>query len=132
MEYEFEDLIERWASDDMTMVRTLDLGCMKQVIEIEYKTYNLRHYEGVRYYTGFEDIFRDNYAMPLIEAIDDYDYFIYEDYPWLAKWLFENFDKCLGDDDNSNYIRYVAQWWDEHQEGNPACFYEWQDLEGAE
>lgn len=132
LEKKFEEIIVNYLQDDCTWVHTLDINPMKQVIEIDKETGDINHYEDRQYYHGFENIFREYFADSFFDAIDIYDYFIYKDYHFLARWLLENCEKyvnAFGDLDEVNYVKYVAQWWKEHGEGNPVCFREWQKNE---
>lgn len=135
LEKKFEEIIVNHLRDDCTWVYTLDINLMKQVIEIDKKTGDINHYEDRPSWHGlygFENIFREHFAEAFFEAVDTYDYFIYKDYPFLAGWLLGNCWKYVdkfGDLDEVKYVKYVAQWWIEHNEGNPVCFREWQENE---
>ena len=126
----FQEVIDHYLPDSDTWVYCLTLSpTLKQVIEIDNNTGGINHYED----ESFENIFRDNFAHPLTENIDIYDYMIYEYYPWLAKWLLDNISSVLRSDCKAvKYTEYVADWWNDHDCGNPVCFDEWEQNEFVE
>lgn len=114
----FKQLIKDYASDDSTIVHCEELfGVIKQVIEVNTDSYEITHYEG----DTWENIFRNNYAVAFADCIDVYDYFLYDLYPELAKWLLNN--HLLSYNPNiTEYIKYVAEWWQKHNEVEPLSY----------
>ena len=134
----YVELIERYLSDQETTVRCFDINPLKQVIEITQGTLgtilHVNHYEDNQYYFGFKNIFLKHFLEGFIEGIEYYDYYICEEYPELAKDIYEyiRYRDFIPQTENVRYIIYVKDWWETHDEGNPVCFYEWQTNEAQE
>lgn len=127
-EQKWEELIQRYASDDYTVVHTLELTeNLKQVIEVslEYDG-DIYHHEG----KTFEEIFKCCYIAPLIENIEYYDY-LWTDFPELADEMLKE-DLSFVKDEIVEYIRYVSEWLKCHDEGEPVCYAEWEMNEHQE
>ena len=125
----YADLINEYANDDFAYVDCIEITpSVKQVIEFEYDSHVLSHYEG----KSFKEIFYRTYFFGLSESIEQYDYYFYEKYPKLAEDFIKEWNKQEWQKDipEYKYLEYVANWWKTHTEGNPVCFDEWLENEG--
>lgn len=124
----YAELIDRYANDSFCKVECIEISPrIKQVIEIDYDTHHVYHYEG----KSFKEIFYRTYFFGLSESIEGYDYYFYE-YPELAKDFIKEWNKQEWQKDipEYGYLKYIAKWWKTHTEGNPVCYEEWLDNEG--
>lgn len=136
-EKEFKDAIEDYLNDDVTIVECLDLGNIKQVIEVSDDRYDgpyLNHYEG----NSFKEIFKECFASPLFDNIDfGYDEIVMS-YPVVAKELEEMFKdiKPIKPEvkDILEYLRYVNEFNGEKKNKGikPLCMSEYFDEKAAE
>ena len=119
-EKDYKSLIEDIASDDCTVVYTLELkNNLKQVIEVDTDGGRIYHHES----DSFEQLCKDHYLDFIIDNIEDYDYFLM-DYKGLADEILKQ-DLSTYGQETVKYIEYVSEWYKNHKEGYPAYYYEW-------
>ena len=131
----FRELILEWLPDSETLVYTHETNTApstKLIISVDKDTREVDVREG----KTFEGFFKDNYAEAFVECVDFgcNDRYLYE-HKDFAKWLVDNLPEYFDEyknDKRLQYITYIKNWWEEHSEGNPVCYDEWEENEYQE